>query len=220
MQDIAVYCSWADAQLTEDARLPAELRSIILRSTGSEYFQTLANAATTSPQYADILFPLYKPLYPELVARWTTFTSTPPVSELVHSISCLARLLPFATYLRRHVRDVILSQSLFTRLREAEGTSFQVDDQDLQSLLLALFRVLSFDRDLLAETAAPTYLSSFLYHSSLPIRYMAIQCLCLVMHFADDFAEQMVETYIGKDPILGDWETRQIDYQILKIWEE
>lgn len=220
MQDIAVYCSWADAQLTEDARLPAELRSIILRSTGSEYFQTLANAATTSPQYADILFPLYKPLYPELVARWTTFTSTPPVSELVHSISCLARLLPFATYLRRHVRDVILSQSLFTRLREAEGTSFQVDDQDLQSLLLALFRVLSFDRDLLAETAAPTYLSSFLYHSSLPIRYMAIQCLCLVMHFADDFAEQMVETYIGKDPILGDWETRQIDYRILKIWEE
>ncbi|KAK5359025.1 AAA ATPase midasin [Exophiala xenobiotica] len=220
MEDIAVYCSWADAQLTEDARLPAELRSRVLRSTGSEYFQTLANAATTSPQYADILFPLYKPLYPELVARWTTFTSTPSISELVHSISCLARALPFATYLRRHVRDVLLSQSLFTRLREAEGTSSLPEDQDVQSLLLALFRLLSFDRDLFAETAAPTFLSSFLYHSSLPARYMAVQCLCLVMHFADGFADQMVETYIGKDPILGDWEGRRIDYRLLKIWEE
>lgn len=223
MEDIAVHCSWADAQLNEDAslarKLPIELRTLIVQSTGSRYLDLLADAARES-QFADTLFPLYKILYPELVARW----STPPPShfhEAVLSLACWARILPFATYLRHHVREYLASEALLISLAELGGDSSEVNGDTLHLCLLALFRLLSFDRDILAATTtAPTFFSSLLRHPSLPIRYLAVQSLCMVMHFADAFSEQMVETYVGSQPIMGDWEGRTIDYRLLKLWEE
>ncbi|KAJ9639642.1 AAA ATPase midasin [Knufia peltigerae] len=220
MEDIAVYCSWGDAQVKKnEARLPPELQAIILQSTGSQYFDALSRAAII-PQHADRLFALYRPLYAELAARFPGFGASPSLDGLVHSVSCLARILPFASYFRRHVKDLLVQQSLLNRIHALEGSSITHNPKDLQSLLLALFRILSFDRDLLAGTAAPTFFSSLLRHDSETIRYLAIQCLCMVMHFADAFSERMVETYVGKAAIIGDWEGQQIDFRVLKLWEE
>ncbi|KIW15707.1 hypothetical protein PV08_05757 [Exophiala spinifera] len=219
MEDIAVYCSWADAQVQSEARLPPELQSIILQSTGSQYFEALAQAALT-PQHADALFALYRPLYAELVARFPAFGASPSLGQLVNSVSCLARILPFAKYFRRHVRDILVKQSLLNRIHELGGPSVKHNTEDLQSFMLALFRILSFDRDLLAGTAAPVFFSSLLRHQDGTIRYLAVQCICMVMHFADAFSEQMVESYVGKGAILGDWEGKQIDFRLLKLWEE
>ncbi len=229
MEDIASRCTWADAQLSDETsplllrpRLPPELLSLILDSTGSRYLEALSFTARLS-QHADALFVLYKPLYPELVARWMRLAASPyDVGEVVLSISCLARVLPFATYLRDHVRQLLASKSIHALPAGEEGRPFSVlsDDKALQSFLLALFRLLSLDRDLLNEIVAPAFLSSYLRHPSLSIRYLAVQCLCMVMHFADAFAEQMVEKYVGKEPIRGEWEGQMIDYRLLKLWEE
>ncbi|KAK5030524.1 AAA ATPase midasin [Exophiala sideris] len=220
MEDIAVYCSWADAQLREDARLPLELRSIILQSRGSQYFNALADAARR-PHCADVIFPLYNPVYPELIARWTSdLSASPTLRELVPFISSLARILPYATYFRHHVKQLLVSLPGLTRPSGLGRESSLLDDQELSSFLIALFRLLSFDRDILAETVAPAFLSSFLRHQSSTIRYLAVQCFCMVMHYADAFSEQMVEKYVGKDGILGDWEGKAIDYRLLKLWEE
>ncbi|KAL6249838.1 AAA ATPase midasin [Rhinocladiella similis] len=219
MDDIAVYCSWADAQVKNEARLPVELQSMILQSTGSRYFEALTHAALI-PQYADTVFALYRPLYAELVARFPGFGTSPSLDGLVNLVSCLARILPFTTYFRRHVKDLLVQRSLLTQIHVLEGPSIKSNTEDLQALLLALFRLLSFDRDLLAGTAAPSFFSSLLRHDTATIRYLAVQCLCMVMHFADAFSERMVETYVGKTAIMGGWEGKQIDFRLLKIWEE
>ncbi|KIX05872.1 uncharacterized protein Z518_03845 [Rhinocladiella mackenziei CBS 650.93] len=223
MDDIAVYCSWADAQLKQDfsflSKLPTEVRALILQSTECRYFDTVAHAAR-SPRYADALFPLYKILYPELLARWTAHSSLLNYNEAIQTISCLARVLPFATYLRPHIRRLLGSDSLRTLLLDAGGATSQLDDEVLHALLLSLFRLLSFDRDILTGTVTPVFLSSFLYHPLLPMRYLAIQCLCMVMHFADALSEKMVGMYVGTEPIWAPWEDREIDYRFLKLWEE
>ena len=218
MNDIAVYCSWADAQLDAEhsflGSLPLEIRSLIIQATTPRYFDTLADAIR-DPQYTDALFPLYKTLLPELLARWTVTASSSSRDKIITTVSCLARILPFATYLRPHLRALFTN----THFLDPENVSYFEDD-DAQSLLLAIFRCLSFERDVLTAHVGPAFLSSFLRHPSLPVRYLAIQCLCFTMHFADAYSEKLVEIHIGKQAILGSWEGKNIDYRLLKLWEE
>ncbi|KIW88587.1 uncharacterized protein Z519_10633 [Cladophialophora bantiana CBS 173.52] len=223
MEDIAVYCSWADAQLSEDHPflrvLPTEIRSIIIRSTASQYLETLADAFR-DPRCTDALFPLYKPLLPELLARWSGVTRTADLKDVINTISCLARVLPLATYLRPHVTSLFRIDHLRHRLLDLGRSSPEVRDDIEYPLLLALFRLLSFDRRMLTNIVTPVFLSSFLHHRSLAVRYLAIQCLCMILHFADAFSEKMVKTYVGDEAAWGQWEGRRIDYRLLKLWEE
>ncbi|EXJ70340.1 uncharacterized protein A1O5_06408 [Cladophialophora psammophila CBS 110553] len=223
MEDIAVYCSWADAQLSEDHSflrvLPTEIRSIIIRSTASQYLETLADAIR-DPRCTDALFPLYKPLLPELLARWSGGTRTADLKDVINTISCLARVLPLATYLRPHVKSLFRIDHLRYRLLDLGRSSPEIQDDMEYPLLLALFRLLSFDRRMLTDIVTPVFLSSFLRHRSLPVRYLAVQCLCMILHLADAFSEKMVKTYVGDEAAWGQWEGRRIDYRLLKLWEE
>ncbi|KAL2395412.1 Midasin [Exophiala dermatitidis] len=222
MDDIAVYCSWADSYLNEEPslveRVPAELRSVLSQSTGSQYLESLARA-TRSTQHADTLFPLYKGVYPELVSRWIDSSSS-DFNEAILAVSCLARILPFAGYLRHYVPLLLQSEPMQSHVMVVEGRSSELTEERLHMLLLALFRLLSFDSEILAESSSPMFFSSFLHHHSLPLRYLAIQCLCVVMHLADALSEQLIQSYVGKGPIWGQWEGRRIDYRLLKLWEE
>ncbi|OAG39541.1 hypothetical protein AYO21_06185 [Fonsecaea monophora] len=225
MEDIAVYCSWADAQLNADhsflKELPTEVRSLNTRSTtASQYLETLASA-TRDPRCTDVLFSLYKPLFPELLARWSTPPRSTDLTDTITTISCLARVLPLATYLRPHVKSLLRSDHLRRHLMGLRSATSELRDDDVQhTLLLAVFRLLSVDRRILADIVTPVFFSSFLRHRSLPVRYLAVQCLCITMHFADAFSETMVRTYVGEEAILGEWEGRTIDYRLLKLWEE
>ncbi|KAJ9609057.1 AAA ATPase midasin [Cladophialophora chaetospira] len=223
MEDIAVYCSWADAQLDQDhsflRALPIEIRAQIQQSTTPHYLDLLANTVG-DPRYTDVLFLLYTPLVPELLARWSAVAVSADLDTIISTTSCLARVLPLATYLRPHVKATLRSDSLQQRLRNFVDPATALEDNIVQSLLLAVFRILSFDRDMLNGIVTPLFLSSFLRHVSLPIRYLAIQCLCMMMHFADAHSEKLVGVYIGKEAVLGTWEGRAIDYRLLKLWEE
>ncbi|EXJ64606.1 hypothetical protein A1O7_00943 [Cladophialophora yegresii CBS 114405] len=223
MEDVTAYCSWADAQLPEDhsflRALPTEVRSLILQATSPHYLDILADVSRDR-RYADAVFPLYKPLFPELLSRWDVATSSSNLGEIISTLSCLARVLPLATYLRSHVRSLLRTAQLRHLLFDVQDPGPELEDDAAQSLLLSLFRFLSYDRDILSGAVAALFFSSFLQHRSLPLRYLAIQCLCMMMHFADAYSEKLVETYIGKQAILGEWEGRSIDYRLLKLWEE
>ncbi|KEF59451.1 uncharacterized protein A1O9_04295 [Exophiala aquamarina CBS 119918] len=224
MEDIAVYCSWANAQLEDSTSflkvLPTEIRSQIVRSTGSQYFSHLAQA-TKLPQYSDVLSPLYTPLLPELAARWTAPAKLGSnLHEEILTLATLARLLPVAAYLKHHVQTTLEAKQLKTLFETAGGEVLPVEDEDLSLLLIALFRLLSHDRDVLSPAVGPSFFSLLLNHASLSVRYVSVQCLCLYMHFADAFSEKLVGQYVGTDAILGPWEGRTIDFRVLKLWEE
>ena len=222
METIAVNCSWADAQLAEDSslnlHLPPELRTQISLSTGSEYLNVLALAARL-PQCTDGLFLLYKSVFVDIVNRWTA-TSFETLAGSIVSISSLARILPFASYLKPHVRELLQSPTLSSVLASRPSSDGDLDEEQITSLLLALFRLLSFDQAYFETLLPPIFFSSLLSHDSLRVRYLAIECLSLVMHFADAFCESLLRTYIGKQPIIGTWEGNDIDFRLLKLWEE
>lgn len=224
MEEITSYCSWANAQLNDDASflelLPTEIRSLILRSTGSQYLKDLAEITKLS-QFSDVLLPLYRPLLPELAARWTApATLHGDLHQQILTLAALARLLPFATYLQHHIRITLEAEQLKACFETVGGETLPIGDEDLSLLLLALFRFLSYDRDMLSTAVGPSFFSSLLHHTSLSVRYVSVQCLCLYMHFADAFSEKLVEQYVGTDAILGQWEGRSIDFRVLKLWEE
>ena len=222
MEDIAVYCSWADAQLDRHhsflRALPIKVRLLILQSIPPHYLDVLANTIRDA-RYTDALFPLYKPLFPDVLARWTTATSSSNLHDIITTVSCLARVFPLATYLRPHLKALLNTQRLRYCLLEPE-TLPELEDDAVISLLLALFRCLSFERDMLTDNVGPAFFSPLLQHSSLPVRYLAIQCLCMFMHLADAYSENLAETYIGRQAILGTWEGKSIDYRLLKLFEE
>lgn len=224
MEEIAVYCSWANTQLNEDATffqgLPTEIRLLILGSSGSEYLHNLAEV-TRQPRFSDVLLPLYSPLLPELAARWTAdVLERSDLHQQIWTLSALSRLLPFATYLQHHIRTTLEAELLQTCFETTGGGISPIADEDVSVLLLALFRFLSYNRDILSTAVGPSFFSSLLHHASPSVRYLSIQCLCLYMHFADAFSEKLVEQYVGSGAILDDWEGRIIDFRVLKLWEE
>lgn len=221
MGDLVAYCSWADAQLNQDGAfsrsLPIEIRSLILQSTPSQYLGTVASLVR-SPEYSDALLPLYKPLLADLVAKWTVSSSG--LNEAITTVSCLARVLPLATYLLPHFKTLLRTDELQNYLLDVGRLPTESEKDVLLPLLLALFRVLSFDRDALAEIIGPLFFSSYLRHPSPPVRYLAVQNLCMNMHFTDAYSEKLVGIYVGKEAIWGEWERKEIDYRLLKLWEE
>ena len=222
METIAEHCSWADTQLAEDTslqlHLPVELRSLILASIGSGYLKALS-IATRLPQCIDKLFLLYSPVIVDIINRWTA-PSSQSLAESITTLSSLARILPFASYFKPYAKEVIESPLISDLLISGSPATVDVDEEQLYTLLLALFRLLSHDRDYFETSLRPTFSSSLLGHGSLRIRYLAIECLCMHMHFADAFCESLLHTYIGKVPILGKWEGKDIDFRLLKLWEE
>jgi len=218
MEDITKYCSWADDQLNSTG-LPPELRTAILQSRGGQYLETLARLIRISG-YSDKLFSLYRPLVPELAARWTSRGHSLDPGEPLVTLSCMARLLPFAPYIRPHVNEILQNSQTRIRLLGVGSHESKFDDGHLTSLLLAFFRLLSYDRDGFSELITPVFFSSLFHHPSQSTRYLAVQCLCLTMHFADAFAEKLLAKYIGSESIPGTWEDKKIDYRLLKLREE
>lgn len=223
MEDIAVYCSWADAQLDSSDEiidiLPVELRSLILQSTGSQYFEALSQA-TRLDRLTDLLCPLYRPLLPELVARWLANPNSNTQDQKIGTLSSLARILPLATYLRPHIRQLLLSDDLHSLFLISSNQLAHLREDQWHSLLLALFRILSYDQDVLTGVVNPAFFLAACHHVSTSIRYIAEQCLSRLAHFADALTEEHIKQNIGNGAILGQWEGRSIDYRILKLWEE
>ena len=223
MERIAVNCSWADAQVKQDAgrvlNLPPEMRVHILISDGDNYMNALAIAARTA-QCTDRLFVLYKPIFVDIASRWMISSSTTVCEDIV-TLSSLARILPFTPTLRPYAREVLtgfrIQSLIFAPFQEFNIT---IPDEQMMDLLLALFRLLSLDRDYFESLLRPLFFSSFLQHGKASIRLLAIEGLCQVMHFADAFCQSLINAHIGEQPVLDKWEGQDIDYRLLKLWEE
>ncbi|KAK8172473.1 LOW QUALITY PROTEIN: hypothetical protein BKA80DRAFT_318585 [Phyllosticta citrichinensis] len=90
----------------------------------------------------------------------------------------------------------------------------------LTQLLLGLFRLLICDTEAFSKTIPPLSLQPLLVHTTLPIRYLAVRCLCLCLRAADAAMEDLISKYVGKEAVLGVWEGKNIDYRFLGLWEE
>lgn len=177
-------------------QLPNEIVELIRAASGTQYLNALAVGALKS-QCTEGFFALYEPIFVDIAARW--LQSDIPVNQ-VDVLSAFARILPFAPYLRSFASQYTLSR---VGPLSKELTSLQLDDIAIRTLLLAIFRLLSFDLEVFSKTVSPSQIQSLFRHSDRSLRYLAVRCFALYMHAADAATEKMVQKHVGDKPIEG-----------------
>lgn len=223
MKNMAVDCSWAHAQLEDDASLlsslPVELLAVIRQASGSQYLEAVASA-TLLPACTDKLAAYYRDLLPEISARWLLKVDASPFDEHVLILSSLAKVLPFAPYLKPCAKDLIAGSKGLSNFAQAGTSLTDLDDEKLRNVLLAFFRLFTYDVQVFKSYVHPALLSTIFKHNSLPVRYLAIQCFSQVMGLADALSEKLVVKHVGKQAIRGPWEAELIDFRLVKLLEE
>ncbi|KAJ5081946.1 Midasin [Penicillium alfredii] len=206
----------SESQLLE--QLPREIATLIRTASGTEYLHALALGAL-QPECTESAFRLYEPIFVDLAARWLRL-DTP--ADSISIFLAFARILPFATHLRPFASQYALSQAgPLSALAVSEELSFlKLNIPSARALLLAIFRLLSFDLETFSKAVSPLQLQSLFQHHDRVTRYLAVRCFALYMHAADAATEKMVRVNLGNEPIAGEWEGITVDYRVLGLWEE
>ena len=221
---MAVTCSWADAQVHSDAyicsNLPPEILDIIVNKTGDKYLDALAFASLI-PSCTDRLLTLYEPLIVEITARWLHRNSSGELAPDIDIFSSLARILPLVPYLKPRLQALLESSlGLKSLRRTGELNLVRLTDDLLLSVLLAWFRLLTYDVDSFAFIISPLQLSSIFGHARFSIRCLAIQCMNLQMKMSDALSQKVLANHVPDGSTTNAWEGRQVDYRWLKLFEE
>ncbi|KAF7587528.1 hypothetical protein BBP40_007087 [Aspergillus hancockii] len=198
--------------------LPNEVAELIRTSSGTQYLNALAVGALRS-KCTEGFFCLYEPIFVDLTARWLASDFH---NNQVDIISAFSRILPFAPFLGSFASQYAISRAgpLSALAASDEVTLLQLDNTTIRTLLLSIFRLLSYDLETFSSTISPSRLQYLFRHQDLSIRYLAIRCFALYMRAADAATENMTQKYIGGDVIEGEWEGIVIDYRCLGLWEE
>ncbi|KAL4739308.1 hypothetical protein BDV11DRAFT_170222 [Aspergillus similis] len=205
-----------EPQLLE--QLPDEVAALIRTASGTQYLNALAVGALKSG-FTEKFFYVYEPIFVDLAARWTLPESGVDQTEV---ISAFARILPLAPHLRSFASQYALSRAgpLSALAAPNASTNLQIDNSTISTLLLAIFRLLSFDVEAFSPAVSPSRLQTFFRHDDKVIRYLAVRCFCLFMRAADASTERILWSHCGDDMVEGHWEGIKIDYRCLGLWEE
>lgn len=213
--------SWESRQLLleqyKTTKLPETTLLTLREGSNVQYLETLS-ALALEPAHTTSIFTTHEPAIVEILSRWLAVSEGDSLSAL----AALARILPSAPHGSVFTK-VLLNQrrhAALVALASRKGTALQeLPEGQLHTILLVLFRLLSFDNEDYAEIVTPVQLQVLLRHEILHIRYLAIRILCLYLHASDAALGSMVKSYIGEDEIAGPWEDRVIDYTFFSLWE-
>ncbi|PKY01381.1 AAA ATPase [Aspergillus campestris IBT 28561] len=205
-----------ESQILE--QLPNEIAELIRTASGTQYLNALAVGALRST-CIERFFCIYEPIFVDLAARWL---DSDLHADQVEVISAFGRILPFAPYLRSFASQYAVSRAgpLSALATSDAPAPSQLEDSTLRTLLLAIFRLMSFDLELFSKAVSPSRLQSLFRHRDRSVRYLAVRCFALYMRAADAATERIVWTNIPEDTVEGEWEGIVIDYRCLGLWEE
>ncbi|KAJ6155360.1 Midasin [Penicillium chermesinum] len=189
-------------------QLPNELTSLIQSASGTQQLHALAQGALNT-RLTETVFRTYEPIAVDLAARWIRkdFQADP-----IQILAAFARILPLAPYLRPFAGQYALSKigPLSALAGSKELTLRQLDQESIRTLLLALFRLLSFDLETFSKAVSPIQLQSLFPHEDPITRYLAIRCFAIYMHAADAATQSMLRINTGVDPIEGNGREPQL----------
>ncbi|KAK6501631.1 hypothetical protein TWF481_009466, partial [Arthrobotrys musiformis] len=208
--------SLADSVLLRQV-VPAELLLNLQNENNQIYLDTLSRIAL-DPRFTSLVFTSFEPLFPDILSRWTGFT-TP--QEFARG---LAKLLPAAPYLVPYAEHYLLGDGVrtFSSLYQNQSTSLpQIFTENLDSLsvesiqttLLALLRLLKFNFSLFSPLARLEHIWSLLEHSSLVVRYLSLQIAVLYLNIADSAFEELLIKHCGTEPIVGAIDGVSVDFR-------
>ncbi|KAM0503946.1 AAA ATPase midasin [Verticillium nonalfalfae] len=214
------------AALLDDAivleQLPQEILAVIREHTSTNLLDVLSQAALI-PQLTSRLFVHFEHVFPDLCARWILNPTDAKTQTDV--LAAFARVLRFAPYLSTFLRHYMSSGSSPTSnkplgLQQLDFASLQNLQQDeLLRLLLAVWRLISFDAGAYSILVSPAQMQSLFAHEHLAVRYLCIRIFCLQVHAADAKREALIREHVGASAISGDFDGQHVDFGFLPLHE-
>ena len=207
-----------------------KLDSLEQLDSNEEYLNSIAELALR-PDVTRAIFTIYWHLIPDICARWI-YSTPSTATTATAALSAFARFLPYAGYLGSLAEHLLPARltganpSLLVDLAYqylSARSLLRVEDVpalELQSLLLASYRLLQFDRRTYIKLVSLPRLQQLFHHPRRHIRYLAIRVLCLFIQAADGLVQEMLAEHLGADDIIGPWEDRDINYRFLPLWED
>lgn len=216
------------ASLLSDATtlacLPPELLHIIRNQNPTSLLYAISQAALV-PRLTGRIYAHFEPVFADVCARWVISRQHGSCNN--RTIAAFARILPFApqlsVFLDEYLKSLAVeprSQAQLTPRLDLAGASQNLSSDALLLRLLALWRLLNFDRKAYASLVSPSQVQDLFPHPHGPVRYLAIRIFCLLLSASDSKLEALTRHYIPEDePLTGNFDDKPIDYAFLSLYE-
>lgn len=211
---------------TTVACLPPELLHIIRDQNPASFLDAISQAALI-PRLTGRIFAHFEPLFADICARWVLATTHASCNDSL--IAAFARILPFAPklsvflddYLQRSAPELRSpSQAHLTARLDLTDASNSLPGDALLQKLLAVWRLLNFDREAYASLVLPSQVQDLFSHSCGPVKYLAIRIFCVLLHASDLKLEALIRHHIPEgETLTGDFDGKPIDYTFLSLFE-
>ena len=214
-------CQWYSERLewrADGSKLPLSLQRAFQDGTNQKCLDSLATLAL-DPLWTDTVFATFEPLFVDLCNRWLSPHNNNSAIAKAHA---LARILFVAPHLSSYIERITNHRTCveLNALSSKDSTALAaLPDESLIHLLLFIFRLLDFDQRF--DGLVPLVkLQGLLSHHSPCVRYLSIRIICVFLRAGDGASLDLVDKFVGKDPVQGPYEGRTIDYTFLNLWEQ
>lgn len=211
---------------TAMASLPSELLHIIRDQNSTNLLEAISQVALL-PRLTGRIFIHFEPVFADIAARWILSTRQSAYDDSI--IAAFARILPFApnlsVFLDEYLRTMgrgprSSSQSQVTARLDLTGSSTTLSGDALSQRLLAVWRLLNFDKKAYMSLVLPSELQNLFLHPYGPVKYLAIRIFCLLMNVSDLKLDALIQQHISEEESLtGDFDGNPIDYVFLSLFE-
>ncbi|EPQ62073.1 Bgt-5184 [Blumeria graminis f. sp. tritici] len=196
-----------------------EIWHIIQLQSTPKFLDALALSAL-QPHLTLRLYVKYEEIFADTLARW--LTTGIPENQIIVAI---AQILPFAPYciafLENYLESKIKFRGKLSFFNADEAEIHNLETTELQKILLAIWRLLNFNKYFFSTTVQFIKIQSLFKHKDLAVRFLAIRVFSQIMSAADFKLEEMNEKYIGKESIVwGDFDGMKKDIAFLSLLEE
>lgn len=210
------------------SNLPEEILEIVHLQQSPHFLETLAISAL-KPKQTLKLFTYFNSLIADSAARWVTNSHRGiQKNEIIEAFSRILYLAPhLTTFLEKYLLETTpsiengLSRSILCLGDNASVLDNELSDLGLQRILLATWRLLTFDKQAYSGTISGSTIQSLLGHTDLAVRYLAVRIFCQLQYASDDRLEAMIAKHVGNTmAVMGDFDGEMVDYGFLSIFEE
>lgn len=223
--DVSLQRASLLSDATTLAYLPPELLHVIRDQNPTNLLDAVSQAALI-PRLTGRIFAHFEPVFADVCARWVL--NAPQGSCDDDIFASFARVLPFSPHLSVFLEDYLKTissrsqrspRSGIARLDLLESSRSLGPDAFLQRLL-AVWRLVNFDRKAFMSLVLPSDVQALFSHSYAPVRYLAIRIFCLLLRASDNRLEALIRHHIPENESLsGDFDGKPIDYAFLSLFE-
>ncbi|KAI1868220.1 hypothetical protein JX265_007043 [Neoarthrinium moseri] len=189
------------------SQLPPEILQIIRSHDPTNFLDAVAAAALV-PEATSSIYVYFENVFADICARWLLKPRREGQEDRI--IAAFARILPFApslsVFLEQYLRETSTCHGDGSRIFMVNSLD-SLHAGDLVPILIAVWRLLNFDRRTYRQLVLPSQMQALFKHERLPVRYVAIRVFCLLLSASDLKLEELIREHVSVEDAPG------FDYQ-------